>query len=229
MTTKRTMLVLGAMLSAACAKGDTKADSTAVDSSHAMAGMGADTNKTTAGGGVPAGYVGRTDDGDIASVHYAAAGNAWDVQTGPAHILYRASDSASGVYTAKARIEQLEAPTHPEAYGVIVGGQNLDQPSEKYTYFLVRGTGDYAVKVRDGTSARDVIKWTASPNVPKADASGRSSYDITVKAAADSLHFMVNDKPVAAVPRASLPADGVAGVRVNHNLKVRVTPVAVTK
>jgi hypothetical protein len=230
------------LAAAACAKGDKQpaADSaaaaaaaaTTTDTTHAMGAAG-DADRTAAGaGGVPAGYVGRTDrEGvDIGGAKYATAdGGRWDVTTGPAHIIYAAKDSARGSYTAAATFEQLESPTHPEAYGIFIGGQNLDGPSQRYTYFLVRGTGQYLVKVRDGANTKNVVDWTSSPDVPKADASGKATYKLTAHTTADTVHFLVNGKVVAAAARSAVPTDGIAGVRINHNLHVRVTPLTVTK
>jgi len=214
------------------AAGDSAATTTtASTATPADSGANADPDRATAGSGVPAGYVGRTDrDGvDIAGAKYVANGGRWEVTTGPAHIVYAAKDSARGTYTATASFDQLETPRHPEAYGVIIGGRNLDQPSQQYTYFLVRGTGEYLVKVRDGAGTRNVVEWKASDAVPKADASGKASYKLTAHVAPDTVHFLVNDKLVAAVPKSAVPTEGIAGLRINHNLHVSVTPVSVTK
>lgn len=205
----------------------------------------ADLDKPANGAGVPPGYVGRTDDStkSIADAKYTPGmGGTWEVQTGPAHILYSPKDTVSGTYTLHTEIDQLEAPHHPEAYGVIIGGQNLLGPGQRYAYFIVRGNGMYAIKVRDGATARSVVDFTASPNVPTADASGRASYVLTVKAAPDSVHFLVNEKPVAAVATAALapsvctppkpcPAAvaGTAGIRINHNLHVTVKPLVISQ
>jgi hypothetical protein len=240
--------VLSAVLVvAACAKG--KADVASADSSTAAAvspaaatagdtgmktdtGMKMDADKAVSGTGVPAGYTGVTDNpsAKITDAKYTVSGGRWEIQTGPAHITFAAKDSASGIYGATATIEQLAKPKHPEAYGVFVGGSNLTDPAkQKYGYFEVRGTGEYLVKVRDGDKTSSVVDWTASPNVPKEDASGKATYKITVHVAADTVHFLVNDKLVAATPKAGFPAAGIAGVRVNHNLHVAVTPLAISR
>lgn len=192
----------------------------------------ADPDQAANGTGVPAGYVGKTDDPSkaIADAKYTSGPNGvWTVQTGPAHILYSTKDTASGRYTLSAEIDQLEAPHHPEAYGLFFGGQNLTDPTVRYTYFLVRGDGKYALKVRDGANARTVVDFTSSPNVPTADASGKAAYPITVQVGADSVHFMVNGKPVATVPTGTLSVTGIAGVRINHNLHVTVKPLGITR
>lgn len=119
----------------------------------------ADSDRSAGGNGVPAGFVGRTDESgsSINDAKYTAAANGtWDVRTGPAHILYQPAVTGHGNYTVQAEIDQVEALRHPEAYGVFIGGQSLDGAGQKYAYFLVRGDGMYAIKVRDGADARTV-------------------------------------------------------------------------
>ena len=229
------MTLAVAALLAACAKKDENAappadTSAAPAAAPAASAASADPDRSAGGSGVPAGYVGRTDRAgqNIADAKYTVNGSTWEVTTGPAHIVYAAKDSARGTYTATAVIEQLEAPRHPEAYGIFIGGQNLDQPSQRYTYFVVRGGGEYLVRVRDGEKTRTVMDWTASDAVPKADESGRATYQLTAQVTADSVRFLVNDGRVAAVAKSAVPTDGIAGVRINHNLHVRVEPVVVT-
>jgi hypothetical protein len=237
-------------LVAACAKGtadsasaDTTATAPAAAASLAaapaaapadtgMKGMNMDADKPAAGTGVPAGYTGVTDHADakITDAKYTANGERWEIQTGPAHITYAAKDSAKGEYQVSTTIDQLEKPKHPEAYGVFLGGTNLTDPAkQKYGYFVLRGTGEYLIKTRDGENTTSVVDWTANPKIPKEDASGKATYKLTVHVAPDTVHFMVNGNLVAAVPKSKFPTDGIAGLRVNHNLHVAVTPLVVSK
>ncbi|HEX2724145.1 MAG TPA: hypothetical protein VHM24_14600 [Gemmatimonadaceae bacterium] len=218
------VLVGGVM---ACTKAD--APPVVTDSAATAPIANADPDITTSGGSVPAGYTARTDKADspISGASYTAAGDTWEVKTGPAHIVYSPTTMGNGSYTASATVEQLETPAHPEAYGLFIGGHDLDQAGQAYTYFLVRGTGEMAVKVREGEKTRDVIKWTPSADVPKADASGKASYKLAAQVTNDAVKFSVNGKQVGSVSKAGLPTDGVAGLRINHNLHVRVTPVAI--
>lgn len=223
----RRPLVLALSISlAACAGG-------ADGASDSAAGMAdSDPDRVTTGGGVPAGYTARADrEGtDLSTLQYAArGGDDWEITTGPAHIVWSAADSASGTYTVRAEFEQLEKPAHPEAFGIFVGGQNLEGPDQRYTYFIVRGTGEYLVKVREGGDTRDVVSWTKSDAVATQDSSGKASYDLAVEVGADSVRFMVGDERVAAVAKSAVPTDGIAGLRVNHNLHVATGPVEVEK
>jgi hypothetical protein len=209
---------------------DAKDSAKATQTDSAVApSANADADRQTGGSGLPAGFVGRTDNPStpITGAKYTASGDGWEVVTGPAHIIYRDQDVASGSYTASATIEQLEKPAHPESYGIFVGGKNLDKPAQAYTYFLVRGTGELAVKVREGDKTREVLKWTAAANVPTQDASGKASYALTAQVTGDAIKFMVNGKQVASVSKVGLPTDGIAGLRINHNLHVKTSPISV--
>ena len=217
------------ILAAALAACSTKQNGSTTDS--AAGRVPSDPDVAAQGTGIPSGYTAVTDDADakLTSIRYVSSGGDWDVTTGPAHIVFAAGDTASGAYTASATFTQLEAPHHPEGYGIFVGGRNLGSPDRSYTYFLVRGNGMYLVKSREGTNTKDVVAWTANPGVPKADSAGKATYRLAVRVAADSVRFMVNDKQVGAVKSGTVATDGVAGVRVNHNLHVRTAPVAITR
>ncbi|MEO5590231.1 MAG: hypothetical protein ABIS03_11645 [Gemmatimonadaceae bacterium] len=214
----------------ACTTSDKPA---AIDTSAAMpaSGMSEDADRNAGGGALPAGYIARTDkaDADITGAKYVTDGGDWEVTTGPPHVIYSSKDVGAGTYTATAVIEQLEAPAHPEAFGVFIGGRDLDKPTQAYTYLLVRGTGEVLIKVREGDATRDVIKWTPSADVPKGDGAGRARYEIAAQVTADALKMMINGTQVASVSKAGLPTEGIAGIRINHNLHVKVTPVTIKR
>ena len=229
----RIPLLLGAALLVACGSGDDAADADASgDTALAPSAAAADPDARTDGGGPPAGYLGQVDPGGdpVTGANYVVRDGRWEVRTGPAHVVYAAGDTASGAYTVAATIEQMEAPAHPEAFGLFIGGTNLDQPTgQTYGYFIVRHTGEYMVRAREGETTRTVTNWTASPNVPKSDGDGRATYNLAVRVGADSVRFMVNDQPVGAVASSAVPTSGVAGVRINHSLHVMVTPPTITR
>lgn len=219
-----TVLVLAAAIAACATKQERTTDS-------AAGGMPADPDVAAQGNGVPQGYTAVTDDSTAqpTSMRYEATGGSWDITTGPAHIVYAAKDSATGQYTASASFDQLEAPRHPEAYGIFVGGRDLASANRSYTYFLVRGTGQFLVKSRQGGETKDVIAWSGNAAVPKADSAGKGTYKLAVRVGADSVRFLVNDKQVGAVKAGTIATDGVAGLRVNHNLHVRTSPIAISR
>jgi len=186
------------------------------------------------GVGIPAGYTMQLDDPQDSTApraRYHDDGNGrWEVTTGPAHILYTTRDTTRKNYTVTATFEQLAAPEHPEAFGVFIGGTTLDKPNQqRYTYFLVRGSGEYAVKVRDGQATRTLTEWTPHPAIPKQDASGHALYGIKIDVAGTIAKVNVNGQPVTMFSAPHVPMQGIAGVRINHNLHVMVTPALVTR
>ena len=218
-----TAAVLAAALAACTTKTETR------DSAAAQAG---DPDIAASGTGVPSGFTAVTDDASAqtSDIRYVRDGGGWEVTTGPAHIVFAAKDTARGAgYAASASFEQIEAPRHPEAYGIFVGGQNLEGANKVYTYFIVRGTGEFAIKTRDGSRVGNVVDWRAHPAVGKQDSAGRATYRLTVHVAPDSVHFLIDDKLVHAVRAGAVPTDGVAGLRINHNLHVRTAPITIAR
>lgn len=192
----------------------------------------ADTDVAVRGAGLASGYVAVFDHADAkpADVSYRQTEpGRWEVKTGPAHILYAPKDTADGKYSVAATFEQVEAPMHPEAFGVFIGGSNLNQPSHKYTYFIVRGDGKYMVKVRDGGATRTITDWMTNAAVPKQDANGKALYGIKIDVNGRNAKVSVNGAPVTTLTAKDGPLDGITGVRINHNLHVIVTPVSVTR
>jgi hypothetical protein len=148
---------------------------------------------------------------------------------GPSGIFYRPDHSASGEYTAAATFTQNRAPHHPESYGLFVGGRDLEGGAQDYLYFLVRGDGRYLVKHRGGAETHTLIDWTEHPAVRPADAEGKATNALAVQAGDFGVRFLVNGTEVGQLPRSPhLTTDGVVGLRVNHNLDVKMRDFAIT-
>jgi hypothetical protein len=219
----------------ACSKGEGTASSAApvagiITATAAQAG--ADTDRAATGTGLPSGYSAVFDktDAKISDVSYSQKGpGRWEVTTGPAHILFSPADTAANKYSISATFEQLQAPSHPEAFGVLIGGSNLDAQTVRYTYFIVRGDGMYMVKVRDGTRTRTITDWTANPAIPRQDASGKGLYGIKVDVKDGAASVSLNGAPITTISGKNAPINGITGVRINHNLHLIVTPVSVTR
>ena len=183
------------------------------------------------GTGVPVGYLGRTDrpTQKLSDAKYVKSGNGWEITTGPAHILWNPKNTATGNYTVTTTIDQLETPKHPESYGIFIGGSDLEGAGQSYLYFLVRGSGEAFAQTRKGDVLTGRIAWQKSAAVPMADASGKGTYTLSMRVAGDSVHFLVNGKGVAVLPKKDMPTDGIYGLRINHNLHVHATPVTITR
>ena len=220
------------LFSAACAPAASNATAD-VDSAPAAQSEADPDLKPSGASGLPAGYLGRTDRAttNLSEAKYVVSGNNWEITTGPAHIVYAPKDMATGNYTVSSTIEQLATPQHREAFGIMFAGRNLDTPAQKYSYFVVAGTGEMLVKHRDGDATRDLIGWHKTQWVPAADAQGRQTYRLEVRVAGDSVKFVVNNVVAGALSKSALnmETDGIAGLRVNHNLSLRATPVVVTR
>ena len=172
--------------------------------------------------GVPAGYRGVADDGkDIKDVTYRLSEGRWIITTGPAHIMYSPVDTLSGSFTTASTFDQTEAPAKPEAFGLFIGGADLESPTRRYTYFMVRGTGEFVVGVREGEATRELIAWTTSPILGKQNDAGFARYRLAIRVRPDSVRFFVGGKPIAALKTGAIPTDGVAGLRINRNLKIK--------
>lgn len=184
------------------------------------------------GGALPTGWAGRTDrpTAKIEDAKFVTMGPGFHVTSGPAAIYWRDANATTGPFTATATFTQTKAPAHPEAYGIIFMGKSLQGADQNYAYFLVRGDGKIMVKHRAGTEVHTIMDWTDNAAVHKQDANGKATNTLTVDATkADSVRLAVNGVEVAALP-VSHPgsADGVVGLRVNHNLDVHVADFSVT-
>ena len=193
----------------------------------------ADPDKNAAGGLRVPGWTARFDRAEAkpAQVSFTRMGKGYHVTAGPAAVYYNAKQTASGNYTVRGSFTQMKAPTHPEAYGLFSGGQSLTGAAPSYVYFVVRGDGKYLVKHRaNATEVHTLVDWTASPALKAAGTDGKASNALEIRVAADSVRFVANGTPVAAVSRQEVGGmNGVAGLRVNHNLDVHVDDFAVAK
>jgi hypothetical protein len=182
----------------------------------------------------PAGWQFRTDraQADRNAVHFMQMGDGYHFTLGPAAIFYNPQNTRTGAYRLTANFAQTRAPEHPEAYGLILAASNLEAANQSYIYFIVRGTGEYAIKHRAGDEVHTIVDWTASPAVHRQDAEGKASNVLTVDVSPDALSYQVNGTEVHRQARAAaghpITADGIFGIRVNHNLDVHVSDFQAT-
>jgi len=181
--------------------------------------------KMTAGpGSLPSGWKGRLDSGDktLAGVKAAQMGGGVHFMTGPAGIYYKPGDKMTGAYEAHATFTQMVPADHPEAYGLFIGGSDLEGAGQKYTYFIVRQDGKYMIKRRAGADTPTIVDWTDSAAIKKADSSGKMSNTLAVEVAKDKVRFLVNGTEATSVDAAKVDTAGIAGLRVNHNLNLHI-------
>ena len=200
----------------------------------------ADPDRTVAGGGnFPAGWHVRTEPSHqtgqpapFENVKFTSMGDGLHTTVGPAAIYWRDRDTISGNYHVVAKLTQMKNPAHPEAFGILIGGKNLADSGQRYTYFLVRPIdGTYSIRRRSSYATRPtaVVEWTPNAAVTKADSSGQATNELSIQVQGGKAKFMVNGKEVYTGDAANLDVNGVVGYRVNHNLDVHLGPLGIHK
>ena len=189
-----------------------------------------DPDKVVKGGGkLPPEWKARFDQvgTKMDAVGFENTGTGLHITTGPAAIFYP-PQAQSGKYRTQATFIQVKPSAHPEAYGLFIGGTDLQAETQKYTYFVINQTGKFLIKRRAGAETPTTMSWTDSPAINKADASGKMSNSLQIDVAADTVRFLINNTEVAARPVAEIDTKGQAGIRINHNLEVIVEAMMVS-
>ena len=151
----------------------------------------------------------------------------WHITTGPSGILYDPSRTAEGNFRVESEISLFPSPPR-EAFGIFIGGENLEAQNQSYLYFLIRGDGSYLVKRRTGGDTQEVIPWTAHEAIVKQDGGkGTAKNVLAIEADDDEVRFFVNGEEVNSLPRSEVDVEGIVGLRVNHNLNVHVASLEV--
>ena len=185
-----------------------------------------DPDRAVTGGKFPAGWNVRPDRGGPDQIKMSMAGDVYHFAMGPAGTFYRSDWMKSGNYSFSARLTQLEAPSHPISYGLMIGGSDLGGPNQTYTYFLVRNLGDYYVANKEGNQRPiTVTQWTANPAIVKQGADGKQTNTLGIQVQGDNVIFSVNGMEVTRMSKGKLHADGQYGFRIGHNLDVDVDQV----
>jgi hypothetical protein len=166
-----------------------------------------------------------SESSDLAEFQLVEDDDGIRIQTGPAGIAYRSTDVIlTGDMNVQATFLQYDAPSgYREAYGIFLGGIDLTGPDLEYTYLLVRPTGDFLVKRRIGETTETLVDWTPHPSVQTVEAEGDRPLNVLgINVFDGQAHFVVNGDEVHVEPTTRVRPYGIAGVRVNHRLDVRV-------
>jgi hypothetical protein len=217
-----------------------------------MAGMQMDqTAKIVGSGKLPKGMTARFDlpTAKLTDVDVQERGGSMRVRSGPAAIYYNPAAEAKGQYTVSASFAQTKSMGH-EAYGVFVGGTNLDDSTQHYIYFEVKpcrsrgacageeaktGTplGEILINERVGNAKPLAIVANTHDDAvhTDADGTGAATNVLAIHVSRDSLRFYVNGKEVRTLPKSAFkgPTDGIYGIRVNHNSDIQVDGFGIKK
>jgi hypothetical protein len=189
----------------------------------------ADPDKAVQGGGkLPPEWKARLDGSyaKLDSVKWENTGTGFHVMTGPAGIYYPPR-ALSGAYEVRATFTEMVGNDHAEAYGLFIGGADLQGDGQKYTYFLLNQENQFLIKRRAGNQTPTVVDWTPHAAIKKTDASKKMTNTLSIEVGKDKVRFLVNGTEVSSQPAAKVDTNGIAGLRVNHNLNVQVEGFAV--
>lgn len=162
-----------------------------------------------------------SDPDDVDDVTLSQAANGFQVNTGPAAVVWDGENTASGNYTLSGRFTLLSPSDHVNYYGLVFGANELEGGRQNYLYFLVAQNGSYIIKHRAGDeTTHDIQARTEHAAVARPDASGRSVNDLEVRVGAENVDFVVNGTVVHSAPKQGMVSrtDGIWGVRVNHRI-----------
>ena len=174
-----------------------------------------------------------TDPDDVPDVTIVSADRGFQVNTGPATLVWDPVNTVSGSYNLEGTFTLQRPSSHPNYYGLVFGGRELEGASQTYLYFLVAQNGAFLIKRREGdVTTFNVLASTPHAAVVRPDATGRSVNKLEVRVGADQIAYLVNGTEVHATPKTGVTAatDGIWGVRVNHVLPgVLVEGLGVTR
>ena len=161
------------------------------------------------------------------SIAFTATPTGFHANTPQAAVFWHPANTATGSYSLKGTFTLTKPSSHTNYYGIVFGAGALEGPAQSYLYFVVAQDGTFLIKRRNGDGDRatqDVVAKTASAAVKRPDAKGQSVNTLEVRVSADKIEYLVNGTTVQTTPKTGLAArtDGVYGVRVNHDLDVKV-------
>ena len=175
-----------------------------------------------------------TDAAARSSIVFESAGAGFRIASGPAAIYYNTKDVGKGEYSINATFAQPRSMSH-EVFGLFIGGQNLQDSTQNYLYFVVRPLDGMAMISHRSSNGRPkaVRPYFATDAINKDDAKdGHATNALTIHVAKDTVHFVANGKLVAAIAKTDLDGastDGIAGLRVNHNMDLLITDYKLKK
>ena len=178
----------------------------------------------------PAPAIDQEPDG-AGSISFVTSGSGFHATNPQAAIYWNPANTATGAYTLKGTFTLMKPSGHPNYYGLVFGGSDLEGPQQKYLYFLVAQNGTWLIKRRDGDATENVVPRTPSDAVKKPDASGQSTNALEVRVGADKIDYVINGQVVHTTPKSGQTANtnGIYGIRINHLLEVQVDGFGVTK
>jgi hypothetical protein len=173
-----------------------------------------------------------TDPDGAGAIKFMAMDGGFHTVNPQAGVFWNAANSASGDFTLKGTFTLVKPSGHANFYGLVFGGSDLSGSEQTYLYFVIAQNGSWLVKQRTGNAAtQNVVAKTPNGAVKKPDASGQSTNALEVRVSGEKVDFVINGTVVHSAPKVGPLAktDGIAGIRVNHQLEVMVKDFALSK
>lgn len=161
------------------------------------------------------------DPDNTPNLAFKSMGKGLHVKGGPAGTFWNPATTASGSYTLKATFNLQEPSSHPNYYGLIFGGSDLEGAGQAYVYFVIAQNGTFQVRQRQGEAVTNVVPRAPHASVRQPGADGKSSNMLEVRVSGDTVSYVINGTVVHTGPKGALKTDGLVGVRVNHVLDVQ--------
>jgi hypothetical protein len=165
------------------------------------------------------------------AVKFMAMGSGFHAITPQAAVFWNPSNTVTGNYTLKGTFTQLKPSSHTNYFGLVFGGQNLENAMQNYLYFTVAQDGSWLIKRREGDVNTQNVGRGSNAAVKQLDPTGKSVNALEVRVMADKIDYAVNGTVVHSTPKTGPTAktDGLYGMRVNHALEVQADGLSVTK
>jgi len=189
--------------------------------------------RPAAGHGIEVGgWWGRLDDPKESrmGLKFVTMGTGLHATTGPNMILFDADEDWEGPYTTKATLTMTKLASHDVAYGLFVGGQDLDNDKQRYTYFVIRQDGKFLIRKRTGATTANVAgDWADHAAIQKPTAQGSQTNELAIQVGRDTVTFLANGQMVATQPAKAVDVVGISGLRIGHGLDVHIEGFSVTQ
>jgi hypothetical protein len=210
----------------------------------------ADAARKVPGGGVlVAGWKGKIDAAEagrgsvLNDSKFEGSGGNFTIASGPATIYYNPADAATSDYTVSATFTEpayMSAMSHSHSYGLFIGGNDLESETPTLLYCTPYGDGNFIVRAFPTTFAPPGAagrRKTPHDAIKKAAAKGDPvSQDVSMSVKGSQVTCSINGTEVARYTKDDLIGEGklksvqgVPGIRVAHNVDVKVTNYKVVK
>lgn len=153
------------------------------------------------------------------------------ITTSPSVLFYHPEAHAEGTFTVESEGYLFQGDS-PNAYGIFLGGRNLDGDDATWTSFEIAHDGRWVVRNRaPDENGAAVVSEIAGPEsgpvaLPGDEVTAKNV--LAVSADPESVAFRVNGETVLTIPRYDVPVDGIVGFRVGAGLNLHLTTLTVT-